>query len=159
MAVPGIEARWTHGNKTGIGTAYSAFQSPVVHDLERNRYRGLLYPTVDRPQASLFLQYLVSDGKTFFHEEKRDLTIKTERISDHALGYRCINADPAGRYSITKEIISDPHLPCLLQRTRISCDDKGLFSTLKFLFSARLIWRWAEEATMVTSPWRMASAY
>jgi glucoamylase len=46
------------------------------------------YPTVDRPQLR-DLQYLVTDGKSFFHEEKRDLKREIERISDHALGYRC----------------------------------------------------------------------
>ena len=34
-----------------------------------------------------------------------------ERISDHALGYRITNFDPGGRYSIVKEVITDPHLP------------------------------------------------
>jgi len=82
------------------------------------------YPTVDRPQLR-DLQYLVTDGTPSFHEEKRDLTITMERISDHALGYRCINADPGGRYKITKGIISDPHHPCLLVRTSVIGKDGG----------------------------------
>ena len=65
------------------------------------------------------MEYLVSDGATFFHEEKRHLTSNVERLEHRDLGYRVINSDPAGRYRIRKEIISDPHLPCILQHTRL----------------------------------------
>ncbi len=65
------------------------------------------------------MEYLVSDGSTFFHEEKRHLDVEVERLERRDLGYRVINADPAGRYRIRKEIISDPHLPCILQHTRL----------------------------------------
>jgi glucoamylase len=74
---------------------------------------------VDRPQLR-DLQYLITDGKSFFHEEKRHLKHKFERLSDHALGYRCTNSDPDGRYAIVKEIITDPHLACVLQRTKVT---------------------------------------
>ena len=47
------------------------------------------------------------------------LTTEVERLERRDLGYRVINADPAGRYRIRKEIISDPHLPCILQHTRL----------------------------------------
>jgi glucoamylase len=66
------------------------------------------------------LQYLITDGKTFFHEEKRDLDSKTQRICDHAPGYRCTNADPGGLYTIEKDIIGNPDAACLLQRTRVT---------------------------------------
>jgi len=55
------------------------------------------------------LQYLITDGKTFFHEEKRDLETTVNRGSDHALHFTVINSDPAGRYSIIKEVVTDPH--------------------------------------------------
>jgi glucoamylase len=89
-------------------------------------WRGILteayYPTVDRPQIR-DLQYLITDGKSFFHEEKRHLSTKTEQLSDHNLGYRCTNSDPAGRYVIVKEIIADPHLACVLQHTKLTGDE------------------------------------
>jgi glucoamylase len=126
---PGIEPRWTHSNKTGVGTAYSS-SSHLWYTLWDGIVTEVYYPTVDRPQLR-DLQYLVTDGATFFHEEKRDLTIIMERISDHALGYRCINADPQGRYNITKEIISDPQHPCLLVRTSVIGKDETFLSGLK----------------------------
>jgi glucoamylase len=126
---PGIKPRWTHSNKSGAGTAYSA-SSHLWFTIWNGIVTEVYYPTVDRPQLR-DLQYLVTDGKTFFHEEKRDLTVKMDRISDHVLGYRCTNADADGRYTITKDIIGDPHLPCLLQRTRISGKDKTSLTDLK----------------------------
>jgi glucoamylase len=126
---PGIEPRWTHSNKAGVGTAYSA-SSHLWFTLWDGIVTEVYYPTVDRPQLR-DLQYLVTDGATFFHEEKRDLTLVMERISDHALAYRCINTDKDGRYAITKEIISDPHLPCLLVRTSLTGKDEVFLSSLK----------------------------
>jgi len=118
---PGIEPKWTHGGKDGVGTAYAA-SSRVWFTFWNGIITEVYYPTVDRPQLR-DLQYLITDGKSFFHEEKRHLESKLERLSDHGLGYRCTNSDPAGRYAIVKEIIADPHLPCVLQYTRLTGDE------------------------------------
>ncbi len=42
-----------------------------------------------------------------------------EPFGDHALGVRIINSDREGRYRIIKEIIADPHQPCVLIHTRL----------------------------------------
>ena len=73
----------------------------------------------------------MTDGKSFFHEEKRSMKSTVERLSSHALGFACENSDPAGRYSICKEIITDPFLPCLLQNTRLTGRDEAFLKTLK----------------------------
>src|ERR1022692_1572851 len=114
---PGIEPRWTRGNKQGVGTAYSA-DSKVWFTLWRGTLTEVYYPTVDRPQLR-DLQYLITDGKNFFHDEKRHLKTKLEPLPDHGLGYHCTNSDPAGHYAIVKEIIADPHLACVLQHTSL----------------------------------------
>ncbi|MEO8053138.1 MAG: glycoside hydrolase family 15 protein, partial [Acidobacteriota bacterium] len=118
---PGIEPRWTHGGKDGVGTAYAA-SSRIWFTLWNGVITEVYYPTVDHPQIR-DLQYLITDGKTFFHEEKRHLKSQCERLSGHALGYRYTNADPGGRYTIVKEIITDPHLGCILQHTQLTGDD------------------------------------
>jgi glucoamylase len=118
---PGIHPRWTHGGKDGVGTAYAA-SSQIWFTFWNGIITEVYYPTVDRPQLR-DLQYLITDGKSFFHEEKRHLRHKFERLSDHALGYRCTNSDPDGRYAIVKEIITDPHLACVLQRTKVTGDE------------------------------------
>ncbi|HUV68239.1 MAG TPA: hypothetical protein VMW15_01165 [Terracidiphilus sp.] len=126
---PGIAPRWTHSNKDGIGTAYSA-SSHLRFTIWNGIVTEVYYPTIDQPQLR-DLQYLITDGSTFFHEEKRDLRLSVERMSDHALGYRCTNTGPEGRYTIIKEVIGDPHLPCLLQRTRITGASKSFLANLK----------------------------
>ncbi|MBI3951961.1 MAG: glucan 1,4-alpha-glucosidase [Acidobacteria bacterium] len=121
---PGIEPRWTWGNKDGVGAAYSA-DSRIWFTLWNGILTEVYYPTVDRPQLR-DLQYLITDGDTFFHEEKRHLHSQMECLSPHALGYRITNSDPEGRYSIIKEVITDPHLPCVLQHTQVKGDEQFL---------------------------------
>lgn len=121
---PGIEPRWTHGGKDGVGTAYAA-SSRVWFTFWNGIITEVYYPTVDRPQLR-DLQYLITDGKSFFHDEKRHLQSKLERVSDHGLGYRCTNSDPAGHYAIVKEIIADPHMACVLQHTTLTGDESFL---------------------------------
>src|SRR5689334_10659276 len=114
---PGIEPRWTHGSKEGLGTAYSA-DSRVWFTLWNGVLTEVYYPTIDRPQLR-DLQLLITDGSSFFHEEKRHLESRMERLSDHVPAYRITNSDPHGRYAIVKDVIASPHLSCVLQRVRI----------------------------------------
>ena len=126
FGAPGIEPRWTHADKIGVGTAYST-SSRLWYTLWEGIVTEVYYPTVDTPQIR-DLQYLITDGTSCLHQE-RDLKTEVERIGEHGLEYRITNADPDGRYQITKEIIGDPHLPCLLQHTYINGLD---LSQLKF---------------------------
>jgi glucoamylase len=125
---PGIEPRWTQGAKQGVGTAYSA-DSRVWFTIWNGCITEVYYPTIDRPQVR-DLQLLVTDGHTLFHEEKRHLTSETERCSPHALSYRIVNSDPVGRYRIIKEVLAAPHLPCVLQHTRLE-GDADFLATLR----------------------------
>ena len=121
---PGIPPRWTHAAKDGVGTAYAS-SSRLWFTLWNGIVTEVYYPTVDRPQLR-DLQFLVTDGESFFHEEKRHLRSMTERLSHHVLGYRITNSDPEGRYSLVKEILSDPHLPCLLVNMILSGEEPFL---------------------------------
>lgn len=114
FGAPGDAPRWTTANKTGVGTAYS-ISSRIWFTLAEGVVTEVYWPTVDRPQTR-DLQFLVSDGATFLHEERAHLHTATERLDPGALGYRVVNSDPDGRYAIEKEIIADPHYPCILQR-------------------------------------------
>ena len=128
FGAPGIEPRWTNGAKEGVGTAYAA-SCRVWFTIWRGVLTECYYPTVDLPQIR-DLQFLITDERTFLHEEKRDLEVSTERI-EPALGYRITGSDPQGRYRIIKEIITEPHLPAVLIRVRLECDDPKLMSRLK----------------------------
>src|SRR5881296_2215751 len=97
---PGIPPRWTSSSKEGVGTAYTD-ASRVWFTISHGILNEVYYPTVDHPQIR-DLQFLVSDGETFFHEEKRDLKSVCERLSDQSLGYRYSNTDSEGRYTVIK---------------------------------------------------------
>ena len=66
---PGIEPRWTRSDKDGVGTAYSAL-SRVWFTVSKGILNEVYYPTIDRPQIR-DLQYLITDGETFFRDERR----------------------------------------------------------------------------------------
>lgn len=114
---PGIEPRWEHGDKSGVGTAYSG-DSKVWYTLWRGIVSEVYYPLIDHPQLR-DVQFLITDGRSFFHEERRHLQSRVELLDATAPGYRATNADPEGRYHLEKEVIADPHLPVLLQRMRL----------------------------------------
>ena len=49
FGAPGMEPRWTHGGKDGVGTAYAA-SSLVWFTFWNGAVTEVYYPTVDRPQ-------------------------------------------------------------------------------------------------------------
>jgi glucoamylase len=117
---PGIEPRWTHSAKDVVGTAYST-ASPIWFTASGGVLNEVYYPTIDRPQIR-DLQYLVTDGETFFHDVHRDQETHTEYLGDRGLGVRIINADREGRYRVVMEVITDPHQACVLLDTRLEGD-------------------------------------
>ncbi len=114
---PGAEPRWTSSAKDGIGTAY-ATSANVWFTLSHGIVNEIYYPHVDSPNTR-DLQFLITDGETFCHEEKRDLDHHTEYPEHNSLFYRLTNSDREGRYRLVKDIVVDPHSPVLLVRTRL----------------------------------------
>ncbi len=114
---PGIEPRWTRGAKAGVGTAYST-SSRVWYTLDRGCVTEIYYPTIDSPQVR-DLQFLFTDGESFFHDERRRFISHIDCVSEAALGFEVVNREKEGRYSIHKTILGDPHQNCLLMRARL----------------------------------------
>ena len=114
---PGIAPKWTRSEKEGVGTAYNT-SSRIWFTLSHGIVNEVYFPALDSPQIR-DMEFLITDGETFFHEEKRDLTTQLEYLDRDSLGYRITKIDPQGRYQIVKEIIADPHLPSLLIHTRL----------------------------------------
>ena len=114
---PGLAPRWTSSTKDAVGTAYSG-SSRAWFTCSHGILNEVYHPTIDRPQMR-DMEFLVTDGETFIHEEKRDLTTTFEYIHPDSLGVRYINSDPQGRYRVIKEIITDPHRAVVLVHTRI----------------------------------------
>ena len=114
---PGLEARWTSSVKDAVGTAYSG-SSRVWFTCSHGILNEIYHPTIDRAQVR-DMEFLVTDGETFAHEEKRDLLSTFSYIHPEALGVRYENRDPEGRYTLTKEIICDPHHSVVLMQVRL----------------------------------------
>ena len=125
---PGAEPRWTSSRKDAVGMAYSA-ASRIWYTISHGILNEIYYPTIDRPQVR-DMEFLLTDGQTFVHEEKRDLERTFEYISADSSAVRLTNADHNGRYRIIKEIIADPHHPVVLTRVRVEGDEE-LLSRMK----------------------------
>jgi glucoamylase len=124
FGAPGMEPRWTSSEKQTVGTAYSA-SSRVWYTIAHGILNEIYYPTIDRPQVR-DLGFLVTDGETFFHEEKRDLDRSFEYIDNEALGVRLTGRDPLGRYELIKEVIADPHQSTVLIHVRLEGNEDFL---------------------------------
>ncbi len=116
---PGIEPRWTRATKDAVGTARSS-ASHVWFTVSAGILNEIYWPTIDRPQTR-DLQFLITDGATFFHGE-RQLETKTEMLDADAQAIRVTNSDPEGRYRIVKDIIADPSQSAVLIRARIEAE-------------------------------------
>ena len=117
---PGIEPRWTHSAKDIIGTAYST-SSHIWFTVSRGVLSEIYFPTLDHPQVR-DLQFLVTDGESFFHDTHRNLDTSIEYLGNSGLGVRITNSDREGRYKIIAEVIADPHQACVLLDTHLEGD-------------------------------------
>jgi glucoamylase len=129
FGAPGIEPRWTSSAKEGLGTAYSG-SCRLWFTLSHGIINEIYYPTVDQPNTRDF-EFLISDGETFCHEEKRDLGHSIDYPCRDVLLYRLTNAEPAGRYQVVKEVLADPERPVLLVHTRVEVFDHSLLGKIQ----------------------------
>src|SRR5438552_19085078 len=94
---PGMPPRWTRGSKEAVGTAYST-ASRVWYTVAAGILTEVFYPTIDTPQIR-DLQYLVTDGRTFFHDERRHTTSRLDCVDEAALGFEIVNVAENGLYT------------------------------------------------------------
>jgi glucoamylase len=113
---PGIAPRWTSSAKTGLGTSLRP-SSRVWFTLSHGILNEVYYPRVD--QACLRdLGLIVTDGHTFFSEEKRDAASVTTWIEPGVPAFCLANTCRSGRYRIEKEVVTDPRRDVVLQQVR-----------------------------------------
>lgn len=129
FGAPGIEPRWTSSAKEGLGTAYHT-SCRLWFTLSHGIVNEIYYPHVDQPNTRDF-QFLISDGATFCHEEKRDLDHQLEYPERDCVLYRLTNSERNGRYRIIKEVVTDPHRSVLLVHTRLEVLDETLRGKLR----------------------------
>lgn len=121
---PGLPPRWTSSKKDAVGTAYAS-SSRIWFTASHGTLNEIYYPTIDRPQTR-DMELLFTDETTFFHEEKRDLEYDFRYLNDDALAIRMAAQDAGGRYTVTKEVITDPHHPVVLMHVKIEGGEEVL---------------------------------
>src|SRR4029077_9873175 len=75
------------------------------------------YPRVDIA-CTRDLGFIVTDGQTYFSEEKRDARSETSQVLPGVPAYQIRNTAVDGRYRIEKEVLTDPWRDVVLQRVR-----------------------------------------
>ena len=113
---PGIAGRWTSSAKSGVGTAASR-DSRVWFTLSHGILDEVYYPRVDHA-CTRDLGFIVTDGQTFFSEEKRTYPLGDDASGSGVPAYLIRNTDVDGRYRIEKEVLTDPRRDVVLQRVR-----------------------------------------
>ena len=129
FGAPGMEPHWTSSAKEGLGTAYHT-SCRLWFTLSHGIVNEIYYPHVDQPNTRDF-QFLISDGATFCHEEKRDLDHLLEYPERDCLFYRITNSDRNGRYRIIKHVLTDPHRSVLLMHAKLEVFDAVLRGKLR----------------------------
>ncbi len=110
---PGVTPQWTSSQKTGVGTSVE-MNSRIWFTISHGIINEVYYPTVDIPNTR-DCQLIVTDGKTFFSEEKRDCNSVTKNIKPGVGGYEIINTHKKGFYKIKKRIYCNPYNSTLIQ--------------------------------------------
>ncbi|HTM03654.1 MAG TPA: glucan 1,4-alpha-glucosidase [Vicinamibacterales bacterium] len=113
---PGIPGRWTSSAKSGLGTAI-ARDSRVWFTLSHGILNEVYYPRVDQA-CTRDLGLIVTDGQTYFSEEKRDTRSDTSQVAPGVPAFRIHNTAADGAYRIEKEVVTDPWRDVVLQRIR-----------------------------------------
>src|SRR3974377_1924064 len=129
FGAPGIEPRWTSSAKEGVGTAYHT-SCQLWFTLSHGIVNEIYYPHVDEPNTRDF-QFLISDGETFCHEEKRDLDHVIEYPERDCLFYRLMNCEPRGCSRLVKHVLTGPPRSVLVLNTRLDVFDESLRGKLR----------------------------
>jgi glucoamylase len=113
---PGSPPRWTSSAKSAVGASLST-SSRVCFTISHGILNEVYYPKVD--QACIRdLGLIVTDGASFFSEEKRDARSVVRSLADGVPAFHLENTCREGRYRIDKEIVADPRRDVVLQRIR-----------------------------------------
>lgn len=138
----GCPARWTSSAKTGVGTALSN-KSNVWFTLSHGIFNEIYYPRID--QACIRdMGLIVTDGASFFSEEKRDCDSKVHWLEEGVPAFRLVNTCRAGRYRIEKQIVSDPHRDSVLQHVHFVAQQSDISITISMFCWRRILGTTAE---------------
>lgn len=113
---PGIPPRWTSAAKSGIGTALNP-HSRVWFTFSHGILNEVYFPRVDQA-CTRDLGLLITDGHSYFSEEKRHCTFENVPSEPGVPAFNLTNTARDGRYRIHKQVFCDPYRNVVLQRIR-----------------------------------------
>lgn len=121
---PGIPARWTSSAKSAVGTALQP-RSRVWFTLSHGILNETYYPRIDHA-CTRDLGIIITDGHSFFSEEKRDADSTIHPIIDGVPAFDVSSTCRRGRYLIKKQVLADPRRDVVLQRLQVHALDGDL---------------------------------
>lgn len=124
---PGEKPTWETGAKTAVGTSVT-IQSRLWFTIANGYLNEIYFPDVDRANAR-FLRFIVTDENGSFSDEADEVDHRVEAIEPGIPAYRVTSRCQQTRYSLTKEIVTDPDRDTLLMRVEFrpaNPDDAGL---------------------------------
>jgi len=128
---PGNKPSWSFGAKTMVGTAASP-QSHMWYTVANGTLNEIYFPDVDQANTRS-VRFIVSDGVGFFSDEQWDASHTVQWIEPGIPGCHTESRCKAERYTIIKDIITDPVRDTLMMRVSFTTSESQ--SALKlFLF-------------------------
>ena len=142
---PGIPPRWTSSAKSGVGTALNQ-HSRVWFTLSHGILNEVYFPRVDQA-CTRDLGLIVTDGSSFFSEEKRHCKFESVPLEPGVPVYKLTNTELQGRYRIEKEVFSDPYRNVVLQKIRFVPLQGSLADYHLYALLAPHLANWGRENT------------
>lgn len=141
---PGMPARWTSSSKSGVGCALSS-RSSVWFTVAYGILNEIYYPRIDEA-CTRDMGLIVTDGQSFFSEEKRHAQSRILPVADGVPAFNIVNRCEQGRYEIRKTIFVDPKRDVVLQHIRFEALKGDIADYRLFvLLSPHLVNRGAEN--------------
>lgn len=122
---PGLTPSWSSAKKVHLGTSYEVGTSlsPVWFTAAEGILTEVYYPRIDRAQMR-DSQILITDGDTFFAEEKTDLEHQVQWHSPQLVTLK--NLDPKGRFSLSHTFFTSTQAPVLIDEIEIEANVPSL---------------------------------
>ena len=115
---PGAKPHWTSGAKTMVGTAHST-RSRIWYTVNNGVLAEIYFPDVDQANTR-FVRFLVTGPDGYFSDELWDAEHSVTWLASGVPGCRVETSSKCGRYTLLKEILTDPERDILLLRVRFT---------------------------------------
>ena len=121
---PGLAHSWAPALKEAVGTAYEekTAASPVWFTIAQGIVTEVFYPNADTAQLG-DLQILVTDGKSYFSEQKRDTE---SRVVYDGFVVKINSMEKNGAYVLEQKVFTDPKRAVVLVSTQVRAARPGL---------------------------------